>query len=422
MLAAAMLLTACEKDEAKHEPGVPMTMSGFLPATGGHGTSILINGSNFSNDTADVEVTVNGKKLRVIGSSLNQIMAVVPKRCGSGKVTVKIAGKEVASSADFNYIFTRTVTTFAGNGTAGYANGKGEDAMFNFNGVDWYRGGGIAIDKSGNVYVTDVGNYCIRKIDPEGVVTTFAGTNSQGDADGTGQAARFNLLYGLAIDKDGNLFTADPGSWKIKKVTPLGVVTTYLTAATAPWLVTVNKQTNELYYTTCDWNGGIYRVPSQGVQSTILEPLSYPAGLAFDSKGDLFFASAGEHAIYKLTKDTWAMSLFAGTKGAPGYANGAAAEAKFANPYGISIDADDNILVAGNGTWNGIDNADQSIRLVDGTTGAVSTYAGSNNYGYMDAINESASFRGPLGVAAGDNGVSYVIDKNNNRIRKIVSE
>lgn len=422
MLAAAILLTACKKDEAKHEPGVPMTVSGFIPASGGHGTSILINGSNFSSDTADVEVTINGKKLRVIGSSLSQIIAVVPKRCGSGKVTVKIAGKEIASGGDFTYNFTRTVTTFAGNGTAGYSNGRGEDAMFNFNGVDWYRGGGIALDKSGNVYVTDVGNYCIRKIDPSGLVTTLAGTNSQGDADGTGAQARFNLLYGLAIDKDGNLFTADPGSWKIKKVTPLGVVTTYLSAATAPWLVTVNKQTNELFYVTCDWNGGIYRVPSEGVQSTIAADLYYPAGIGFDSKGNLFFASNGNHVIYKLEKDTWARTIFAGMEGAAGYVNGPATQAKFSSPYGISIDGDDNIYVAGNGTWNGIDNADQGIRFVDGKTGAVSAYAGSNIYGYMNALNENAQFRGPLAVVTDDNGVSYVIDKNNNRIRKIVSE
>ncbi len=194
-----------------------MTLSSFLPATGGHGTSILINGSNFSSDTADVEVTINGKKLRVTGSSMNQIMAVVPKRCGSGKISVKIAGKEVGSEQTFNYVYTRTVTNFAGNGTAGYANGRGEDAMFNFTGTEWHRGGGIVIDKNGNVFVGDVGNSCIRKIDPSGLVTTFAGTNVAGDADGTGQQARFLLLYGLAIDKDDNIYTSDPGTGRSKR-------------------------------------------------------------------------------------------------------------------------------------------------------------------------------------------------------------
>ncbi len=421
ILAATLFMTACKKDEAAHESGVPMTLSGFIPATGGHGTSILINGSNFSYDTSEVEVTINGKKLAIIGSNLNQIMAVVPKRCGSGKVIVKIAGKEVMSGGEFNYIFSRTVTTFAGNGTAGYANGKGEDAMFNFNGVDWYRGGGIAIDKAGNVYVTDVGNYCIRKIDPSGMVTTFAGTNSQGDADGTGQQARFNLLYGLAIDNDGNIFTADPGTWKIKKVTPQGVVSTWHSASSDPWHVGVNKLTNEVFY-SCTGSGSVYRIPAQGTQETVATGITYPAGLGFDSKGNLFVVSSGNQVIYKFVKDTWAKSIFAGTENVAGYANGLATAAKFANAWGLAVDGEDNLLVAGNGTWNGVDNADQSIRFIDGKTGAVSTYAGSSTYGYMNALNESASFRGPLGVATDDNGISYVIDKNNNRIRKIVSE
>lgn len=423
MLAAALLLTACKKDEAKHEPGVPMTVTGFIPATGGHSTSLLINGSNFSNDTSEVEVTINGKKLVVIGSSMNQIMAVVPKRCGSGKVSVKIAGKEVMSGEDFNYVFTRTVTTFAGNGTAGYSNGKGEDAMFNFNGVDWYRGGGIAIDKSGNVYVTDVGNYCVRKITPEGLVSTFAGTNVQGDADGTGAQARFNLLYGLAIDNNDNIFTVDPGTWKIKKITPAGVVTTYHSTGSEPWLVGVNKLNNEVFYTSCTGSGTVNRITAPGTQVAVASNLPYPAGLAFDSQGNLFVAGNGNHVIYKFVKDTWAMSVFAGTADVSGYANGPALEAKFSNPWAIAIDGEDNILVAGNGTWNsGPQNADQSIRFVDGKTGAVSTYAGSSTYGYMNALNENASFRGTISVATDDKGVSYVIDKNNNRIRKIVSE
>lgn len=423
ILAAALLLQACKKDEAEHEAGVPMTLTSFLPATGGHGTSILINGSNFSNDTSEVEVTINGKKLAIVGSSLGQIMAVVPKRCGSGKISVKIGGKEVSSDQAFTYVYTRTVTNFAGNGTAGYANGRGEDAMFNFTGTEWHRGGGIVIDKSGNVFVADVGNSCIRKIDPSGLVTTFAGTNAQGDADGTGQQARFILLYGLAIDKDDNMYTSDPGTWKIKKVSPQGVVSSYHSASTEPWMIGVNKLNGEVFYSTCQQYGSVCRIIAPGQQETVAGNFFYPAGLAFDKQGNLFVTGHGDQVVYKFEKDTWAKSIVAGTFGAAGYANGAALEARFASPWGIALDGEGNILVAGNGAYNGNpSNADQSIRFIDGKTGAVSTYAGSNTYGYMNALNESAAFRAPIAVATDDNGVSYVMDRNNNRIRKIVSE
>ncbi|ULT24267.1 hypothetical protein KUH03_35430 [Sphingobacterium sp. E70] len=92
----------------------------------------------------------------------------------------------------------------AGNGTAGFLNGKGADAKFNFGGESWYRSGGIAVDDALNVYVTDPGNHCIRKIDPAGNVSTLAGSPSNaGMADGKGGEARFSLPYGLTIDEQG---------------------------------------------------------------------------------------------------------------------------------------------------------------------------------------------------------------------------
>ncbi|WP_423737509.1 SMP-30/gluconolactonase/LRE family protein [Chitinophaga caseinilytica] len=428
LLAAAVLLTACSKDKEQHEAGVPMTISGFIPQTGGHGTSILISGSNFSNDSNEVEVTINGKKLAIVGCNTRQIMAIVPKRCGSGAVSVKIGGKEVASSGEFDYIFTRTVTTFAGSGVAGYLNAKGEDAMFNFGGTDWQRGSGIVTDKDGNVYVTDVGNTCIRKIDPSGRVSTFAGTNSPGDANGTGTEARFLLPYGLAIDKDGNLYTADPSTWKIKKISPQGVVTDYHGASHEPWHVTVNKATNEVFYSSTG-AGGVYRIKPGGGEETVVSDMLWAAGIGFDKDGNLYMSGSGHNAIFKYAKDTWARTVVAGKLAADGsaapagYRNGTAEEAQFSLPWALCVDDEGNIYVAGNGSWNGgSGNADQSIRYIDGRTGRVSTYAGSNAYGYANALGEAAKFAGAQGITTDNNGTSYVLDKNNNRVRKIVSE
>src|SRR4029077_6769095 len=112
---------------------------------------------------------------------------------------------------------------FAGlNDTPGSANGIGSAARFNFP-------LGLAVDGAGNVYVGDSGNNAIRKITPAAMVTTFAGSDSPslfGSADGTGTAARFNGPDGVAVDNSGNIFVTDTGNDTIRKITPARVVTT----------------------------------------------------------------------------------------------------------------------------------------------------------------------------------------------------
>ncbi|MDR0638775.1 MAG: hypothetical protein LBG27_07745, partial [Spirochaetaceae bacterium] len=110
------------------------------------------------------------------------------------------------------------VTTFAG-GEEGYADGSGTEARFD-------RPTEIAADKSGNVYVADNGNNRIRKITPKGMVTTLAGSGKAGYADGSGTEARFDRPTEIAADKSGNVYVSDNGNNRIRKITPKGVVTT----------------------------------------------------------------------------------------------------------------------------------------------------------------------------------------------------
>ncbi len=109
------------------------------------------------------------------------------------------------------------MTTLAGS-TAGFADGTGAAAQFS----QPYT---VSVDSEGNIYTADAGNHRIRKITQNGVVTTLAG-ESQGDTDGTGAAAQFNYPYGVATDAEGNVYVADTHNHKVKKVTPAGVVTT----------------------------------------------------------------------------------------------------------------------------------------------------------------------------------------------------
>jgi len=117
------------------------------------------------------------------------------------------------------------VTTLAGSGAQGSANGTGVYASF-------YQPTSVAADASGNIYVADDGNHLIREISPAGVVTTLAGSGVQGLANGTGIAASFNNPQGVAVDASGNVYVADYGNNMIREITPAGVVTTLAGSST----------------------------------------------------------------------------------------------------------------------------------------------------------------------------------------------
>lgn len=425
LLAIVALLASCKKEEAgnRHDPSQPIVIDDFVPKEGSAGTQILIDGSNFSSDLSAIRVSVNGIPLHVIGSNGRQIMAVVPKKLGAGTINVAVGTASGASAAPFTYRYTRTVTTLAGNGTAGFANGQGADAQFNFSGEAWYRGMGIAVDDDLNVYVADPGNHCIRRIDSLGNVTTFAGNPAAGGyADGQGTQARFSLPYDVALDAAGNVYCVDPGNWDIRKITPNGTATTLAFGAQSPWSVAVDGN-GSVYYGCAESPGNIYRLSAENTSEPIVTGLNGPSGIAFDAADNLYVAISGDHTIRRFAAGSWASSVIAGQAGTAGYVNGAATDARFSFPWGLALDRQGDIYIAGNGTWDGGDyNADQSVRYVQLGSGQVSTFAGSQAYGYTNAIGESASFRAPLGVCVDKNGAVYVLDKGNNVIRKIVSE
>lgn len=277
-----------------------------------------------------------------------------------------------------NYVIRKitssgVVSTFAGSGIGGFADGIASVAQFN--GID-----GLAVDTAGNVYVADANNHRIRKISATGVVSTLAGS-IQGYANGTGTAARFNSPSGVAVDAAGNVFVTDTFNYRIRKITPAGVVSTIAGSGMAGFAngTGTAAQFNKTY------------------------------GIAVSDAGTIFVADALNHRIRKITA-SGVVTTFAGS--VYGYANGNGTAAKFNYPYGITVDPAGNVYVT--------DAADNRIRKIT-ITGMVSTLAGSGIGGFADGIGTTAQFINPCGVVVDAVGSVFIADATNHRIRKITN-
>ncbi|MFY8034867.1 MAG: FG-GAP-like repeat-containing protein, partial [Flexibacteraceae bacterium] len=267
-------------------------------------------------------------------------------------------------------------TTFAGSGTAGFTNGTGTAATFR-------APSGIAIDASGNTYVSDKDNHVIRKITPAGVVTTFAGSGTAGFAEGTGTAAQFSSPMGLVLQANGNILVADMGNHRIRSITSAGVVTTYAGSGTAG--------------------------PSSGTLTTAR--FNNPTAIAIRSNGDLLVADKGNHMI-RLISGNSVVGLNNSTSA--GLVNGAILSSRFSSPQGIAIDADGNVYVSEAGNHN--------IRKINNTLETVTTFAGTGAPGYLEATGPFVVFNNPNGLAVDwANGSVYVADQGNHKIRIITS-
>ncbi|MBO9732855.1 MAG: IPT/TIG domain-containing protein [Chitinophaga sp.] len=417
ILLLIVVAAACKKDKGfEHDNNAPVIVDKFTPESGPAGTEVLIYGSNFTTDTAAVSVTVNGVKALVEGVIGDHILVVIPEKAGSGKITVTINGKTTTTAKDFGYITSYKVSTLAGNGAAGFSDGKGIFSSFNFN-----RRCGLDVDDAGNVYVADAGNFRVRKIAPDGTVTSLAGNGNWGYMEGKGETAQFSLPLDVAVDKDGTVIVADPADWTIRRVTADG--TTSLIAWGEAWGIGIDKRNGNIYYANARGSGSIFQVTPSGTATEIIKNLVYPVDVAVDDKGNLYVSENGTSMIKKFAADTWEQTVIAGAAYQTGLVNGKGADARFDYPWAVALDANNNLFVAGNGTGDGSsNNTNQCIRKITANTWDVTTYIGGSTAGFADGAGSAALFNAPTGVAVGKNGVVYVLDRNNNRIRKVIAE
>lgn len=243
---------------------------------------------------------------------------------------------------------------------------------------------GIARDKDGNIYVADRDNYTIRKVTPGGVVSTFAGlAGVPGTADGVGNAARFQGPIAIACDGTTNLFVSDYFSHTIRKI----VIATQTVSTLAGQPGAAGSS---------DGTGSNAR-------------FSGPFGLAVDSSGNLFVADSGNSTIRKITVATGAVGTFAGTAGFTGSVDGTGAVARFRVPMGLALDAGSNLIVT--------DNQASTVRRVT-PSAVVTTLAGiSGAAGHSDGVN--ARFASPMGAAVDLSTNTIYIAEAGGAIRKI---
>jgi len=267
------------------------------------------------------------------------------------------------------------VTTFAGNGNAGSADGQGTNAQFN-QPLD------IVSGNSGNLYVAELINGTIRKIDPSGNVTTLAGiAGVKGSTDGQGSMARFDGPAGVVADNSGNIYVTDAINHTIRKIDPAANVTTI---AGTPGIAGSTNGT--------------------AANATF----NIPAGIAIDAIGNLYIAEQGSHLIRKIDV-AGNVTTLAGD-GFLGLVDGQGSAARFAFPSGLDIDNSGNLYVA--------DLVNYAIRKID-PAGNVTTVAGNGNSGFTNGSLTEARFGLLSDLVVDASGNIFIVDQGNQVIRKI---
>ena len=278
-------------------------------------------------------------------------------------------------------LWSASIHTIAGTGQAGYSGDGGPATEAQIKGPF-----GVLKGPDGGLYICDTYNHVIRRMDPNGNITTVAGTGQKGYSGDGGPAtqARLNEPYEVRFDAAGNMVFVEMQNHLVRQV---------------------DAQTGRIRTIAGTGKRGFGGDGGPATKATMNRPHSIQYGPA----GHLYICDIGNHRIRRVDAKTGHITTFAGT-GSGGSANGQGTSASFYWPIGLNFDLAGNIFVA--------DQSNNRIRRID-TQGNVITLAGTGSQGHADGSAASATFKSPRGVFSDRSGNVYVSDSDNHLIRKI---
>ena len=418
----AVFFSRCQDEKiskSTYNPAKDIVCNQFLPDSGGVGTKLIIIGENFGSDTSLIKVTVNNKIARVIGVNDTRIYAVVPSRADTGMVSLTIGKGETAQSFTFPrkfiYQFKQNVTTLSGktkdSGEGDVVDGTLAEAWFNT--PVW-----LALDNDNTIFVLEeyrgVRAISIR----DGKVTTPMRI---------GGAISRPRTIDFSLSQDTLYLTNDQGSNDGAGVS----IMTRNNGFMNPKTYAQSSQTNAAIVNPVDGevffnrygDGMIFRynkTTGKGEEQFRLDENEMELSFCFTKDGKtLYIICRNRHYIFKADYDFKTKKIsnprtFIGKKGTAGNLEGLGLEARINQPCEAATDYDGNLFVA--------DSENHCIRKIT-PDGVMTTYAGiAGQAGYVDGEPLKSKFRNPEGLAIDKNGVIYVADKKNHRIRKILIE
>ncbi len=418
-------------------------ITAITPNVAGGDDIIIISGNAFSPIKERNIVKINGIEVPVLLATHSQLKVRVPKNKNcTGAVTVSTDGTTVQAGEMFTYIPKLMVYSFAGGGPygrSGSSDGIGINAGFS-------TPFGITVSPTGVLYIAEYEAHRIRKMDAQAQVNTFAGENAIGLVDGAAAVARFRYPTGITTDASGNIYVADYMNHRIRKITPNGVVSTLAGSGAIgvagggyaeglatiqaqfkfPTGVAVDKQGN--IYVADQGNHRIRKIAPAGVVSTFAgsgiagfsdgtgagASFRSPGNLYMDNEEVLYVAETGNHSIRRITK-AGVVTTVAGS-GTSGYANGNGRNAMFNTPYGMCKDVEGNLYV--------VDRLNACVRKIT-PAGDVSLFAGTCSM--LVSYKQSSpaleiDFYSPVDIVIDANGDWFVTESGFHCIRKICWE